>query len=250
MKLLHTPFESFYIFFYTYSSFFIFSNLSFFLLLIVVIIYSLFLVLKFVYCLISFDQFKCLIIELYKLSYNIINEQLPTEGRRYIPIIKYLFFFIFSCNLYGFYPYSVALTSQVCLVFIITLIMFLGMQYISIEIYKTHAFRFFLPPNIPSTLSIFIINVEIISYIFRVISLSVRILANIVAGHLLCKIIGIFVLSLYCDNGNILFLSSILPSIVIIALCFLELFVCFLQAYVFIILCCMYLRDVLTIYLH
>lgn len=248
--MLFTPFESFYIFFYTYSSFFTFSNLSFFLTVIIIIIYLLFFIVRFVYCIIFFDQFKHFIKELYKISYNIINEQLPEEGQRYVPAIKYLFFFICSCNLYGFYPYSVALMSQVCLVFVVAFTMFLGMQYISIEIYKIHSFKFFLPPSIPTLLSIFIVNIEIISYIFRVISLSVRILANIVAGHLLCKIIGMFVLSIYNDNGNILFLASIMPGAIIIVLCFLELFVCFLQAYVFIILCCMYLRDVLTIYLH
>lgn len=248
--MLITPFESFYIFFYTYSGFFTFSNLSLFLVLTIAIIYLLFNTVAFVSDLIKFNPFKYFIKWLYILTYSIINEQLPKEGKRFVPLMNFLFILIICFNLFGFFPYSVALTSQICLVFIISFTMFFAMQYIAIELYKSHAFKFFLPPDIPSILSIFIVNVELITYIFRVISLSVRILANIIAGHLLCTIIGIFVLSIYSDGGNVLFLASVVPGIVIVALCFLELFVCVLQAYVFIILCCMYLRDVLTIYLH
>lgn len=248
--MLYTPFESFYIFFYIHSSYFTFSNLSFFIIITVAIIYTLFYITTFASHFINFDQFKYFTSELYSLTYNIINEQLPKEGKRYMPLMNYLFILIICFNLFGFFPYSVALTSQICLIFVVSFTMFFAMQYIAIELFKAQAFKFFLPPDIPSGLSIFIINVELISYIFRVVSLSVRILANIIAGHLLCTIIGIFVLSIYSDNGNILFLASLIPGVVIVALCFLELFVCILQAYVFIILCCMYLRDVLTIYLH
>lgn len=250
MSILITPFEPFYIFFYTYSSYFTFSNLSFFLVVILMCIYLVFFISKYSNYLLRFNQFKYFAKEIYKATYSIINEQLPREGKRYIPFMQHLFFVICSFNIFGFYPYSVALTSQVCLIFVISLAVFLGLQYIALELYNSMAFRFFLPPDIPSSLSIFIINVELISYIFRVISLSVRILANIIAGHLLCLIIGIFVLSIYSESNNILFLASFIPGLVIVALCFLELFVCFLQAYVFVILCCMYLRDVLTIYLH
>lgn len=245
-----TPFESFLILFYTYSSYFILSNLSVYLIVILLVIYLVLSISKYVSSVISINHFKIFVKRLYQSVYNLISEQLPSEGKRYIPFMEYLFLFIFACNVLGFFPYSVALTSQICLIFTVAFMAFLGMQYIGIELYNSKAFRFFLPPGIPTILSIFIVNVEIISYVFRVISLSVRILANIVAGHLLCKIIGIFAYSIYNDGESLLFAASIIPCVVIIALCFLELFVCFLQAYVFIILCCMYLRDVLTIYLH
>jgi len=250
MHFIATPFEPFFVFFYNYPSYLTFSNLSLFLILVILFMHSIFFVTKYGKCLFAFNQFKYWTKEIYKLSYYIIDEQLPKEGKRYISFLQYLFFTICLFNLLGFYPYSVALTSQACLIFIISLAAFIGMQYIAVELYNSAAMRFFLPSGIPSILSIFIINVELISYVFRVISLSVRILANIIAGHLLCIIIGIFVLAIYSQNDSILFLASIVPGIVIIALCFLELFVCFLQAYVFVILCCMYLRDVLTIYLH
>lgn len=245
-----SPFESFYIVYYIYSSFLIVSNLFIFLILIAYCIYTLFNLLKYTISFYSYNPINYYLKELYKLTYNFVNEQLPIEGKKYVIYMEYLFFIILFSNILGFFPYSVALTSQICFIFVISLTSFLAMQYIAIEIYNLSAFRFFLPPNIPTILSIFIVNVEIISYLFRVISLSVRILANIVAGHLLCKIIGIFVFSIYNESNNIFFIFSILPAMVILILCFLELFVCLLQAYVFVILCCMYLKDVLTIYLH
>jgi len=248
--MYNSPFEPFYILYYFYSSSLVISNLFVFTIVVVIFIYLLFFAIKYISCSNTFNILEYYTKTLYELSYNFINEQLPIEGKRYILYMEYLFFIILFSNVLGFFPYSVALTSQICFIFIISLTSFLGMQYIAGEIYKSTAFRFFLPPGIPTVLSIFIVNVEIISYIFRVISLSVRILANIVAGHLLCKIIGIFVFAIYNDTNNILFILSIIPAAVIFALCFLELFVCFLQAYVFVILCCMYLRDVLTIYLH
>lgn len=245
-----SPFESFYIIYYLYSSFFIVSNLSIFLITIVIYIYILFLILKYTSYFWSFNPFKQYLKRTYELSYNFINEQLPIEGKKYMKYMEYLFFIILFSNILGFFPYSVALTSQISFIFVISLTSFLAMQYIAIERFSATAFRFFLPPGIPTVLSIFIVNIELISYVFRVISLSVRILANIVAGHLLCKIIGIFVYIIYNESANLFFIISIFPAVIIFALCFLELFVCFLQAYVFVILCCMYLRDVLTIYLH
>lgn len=245
-----SPFESFYIIYYLYSSFFIISNLSLFICIIVIYVYILFFILKYTSRFWSFNPLKYYVTQIYELSYSFINEQLPIEGKRYIKYMEYLFFIVLFSNILGFFPYSVALTSQICFIFVISLTSFLGMQYIALERFRLTAFRFFLPPGIPTILSIFIVNIELISYIFRVISLSVRILANIVAGHLLCKIIGIFVYIIYNESVNIFFVISAIPGIIIFALCFLELFVCFLQAYVFVILCCMYLRDVLTIYLH
>lgn len=221
-----------------------------FFMMIVAYIYIFFLVLKYTSNFWSFNPFRQFVKQIYELSYNFINEQLPTEGKRYLKYMEYLFFIILFSNVLGFFPYSVALTSQISFIFVVSLTSFLAMQYIAVERFRSTVFRFFLPPGIPTILSIFIVNIELISYLFRVVSLSVRILANIVAGHLLCKIIGIFVYIIYNESHNILFIVSILPAIIILVLCFLELFVCFLQAYVFVILCCMYMRDVLTVYLH
>lgn len=138
-----SPFESFYILYYLYSSSLVISNLFIFTIVIVMFVYLLFFIIKFISCSQSFSVLKYYTKELYELTYNFINEQLPVEGRRYTLYMEYLFFIILFSNVLGFFPYSVALTSQICFIFIIALSSFLGMQYIALEIYKSTAFRFF-----------------------------------------------------------------------------------------------------------
>ena len=175
-----------------------------------------------------------------------INDNIGKEGIKYMPFVFTLFFFILIGNLIGMLPFSFTWTSHIIVTFAISFFIFLGVT--GIAIYKHGILKFlafFAPAGVPKLMLILLIPIEIISYISRPISLSVRLFANMMAGHTLLKVIGGFVFVL---GANTLLVGGILPVAFLVALTGLEIVIAFLQAYVFAILTCLYIND--AIHLH
>ena len=182
----------------------------------------------------------------YEFIAGIVNDNIGKEGIKYMPFVFTLFFFILIGNLIGMLPFIFTWTSHIIVTFAISFFIFLGVT--GIAIYKHGIIKFlafFAPAGVPKLMLILLIPIEIISYISRPISLSVRLFANMMAGHTLLKVIGGFVFVL---GANTFLIGGILPVAFLVALTGLEIVIAFLQAYVFAILTCLYIND--AIHLH
>ncbi len=182
----------------------------------------------------------------YEFISGMINDNIGKEGIKYMPFVFTLFFFILIGNLIGMLPFSFTWTSHIIVTFAISFFIFLAVTLIAIYKHGILKFlAFFAPPGVPKLMLILLIPIEIISYISRPISLSVRLFANMMAGHTLLKVIGGFVFVL---GANTFLIGGILPVAFLVALTGLEIVIAFLQAYVFAILTCLYIND--AIHLH
>jgi len=177
------------------------------------------------------------------LLYDNINE----EGEKYFPFISVIFNFIILVNLIGLVPYSFTVTSHLIITFTMSLSIFIGVNIICIKQYKSHMLSLFLPANTSFGLALLLVPIEFVSYIFKPISLGVRLFANLMAGHTLLKVIIGFSWSMVLLE-NVISFFHIIPLLVIVILFGLELGVALIQAYVFTILTCIYLND--SINLH
>jgi len=180
-----------------------------------------------------------------ELSYTfiakMINDTAGVKAKPYFPFIFSLFMFILFCNMIGMLPYAFTVTSHIIITFVLAAIIFIGVTIIG---FVKHGFKYlsiFVPSGVPIFLLPLIVIIEIISYLSRPISLSVRLFANMMAGHTMLKVFGGFVISLG-------FLGGWLPLSFSVALTGLEILVSFLQAYVFAILTCIYLNDALNLH--
>jgi F-type H+-transporting ATPase subunit a len=178
-----------------------------------------------------------------ELSYSNIGK----EGKHFISLIFVIFFFILLCNLIGMLPYSFTLTSHLIITFLLSLTIYLGFNLIGIKKHKMNFLKILLPSGANILLVPLLVPIELISYIFRVISLPVRLFANMMSGHTLLKVIAGFAWSMLNIN-NFLFISFIIPLILIVVLIGLEFAVALIQAYVFTILICVYINDVLNLH--
>ncbi len=171
----------------------------------------------------------------YEFIANMLREHVGTEGRRYFPFIFSLFMFILMGNMLGLLPYAFTFTSHIIVTFAMAITVFVGVTLIGIWRHKLHFFSFFVPKGVPIYLIPLLVPIEIISYLARPVSLSLRLFANMMAGHTLLKVFGGFVV--------VLGIFGIAPFLFVVALFGLELIVAGLQAYVFTILTCLYLND-------
>ena len=154
--------------------------------------------------------------------------------------LHYLCLFLF-CNMIGMLPYSFTVTSHIIVTFVLAAIVFIGVTIIGFIKHGIKYLNLFVPKGVPMVLLPLIIIIEIISYLSRPVSLSVRLFANMMAGHTMLKVFGGFVISLGLLGGW-------LPLSFSVALTGLEILVAFLQAYVFAILTCIYLNDALNLH--
>ena len=181
------------------------------------------------------------IVELaYEFIANMLRENVGSEGRQYFPFIFTLFMFILFSNLIGLVPYSFTVTSHIIVTFALAMVVFLGVTIIAVVRHGPKFFTFFVPPGLPMILAPLLVPIEVISYLARPITLSLRLFANMMAGHTMLKVFGGFVVALG--------LFGFAPFVFIIAIYALELIVAVLQAYVFTVLTCLYLND--AIHLH
>ena len=176
----------------------------------------------------------------YEFIANMLRENVGSEGRQYFPFIFTLFMFILFSNLIGLVPYSFTVTSHIIVTFALAMVVFLGVTIIAVVRHGLKFFTFFVPPGLPMILAPLLVPIEVISYLARPITLSLRLFANMMAGHTMLKVFGGFVVALG--------LFGFAPFVFIIAIYALELIVAVLQAYVFTVLTCLYLND--AIHLH
>jgi len=178
---------------------------------------------------------------------NVIYDSLGNKGLKFVPIIFSIFSFIIGCNMLGLIPYSFTVTSHIIFTFSLGMTTFVGINIIGLKQHKLHFFSLFLPPGAPLILAPLLIPIEIISYVFRVVALSVRLFANMMAGHTLLKILAMFAWKML-SIGGIFLIIQLFPLLVIIAITGLELAIAFLQAYVWTTLTCLYLSDALNLH--
>lgn len=178
---------------------------------------------------------------LFEFIGGIVRDNLGNEGRKYFPFVFSIFMIVLMGNLLGMVPYSFTYTSHIIVTGVLALTVFILATMVGIVRHGLHFFSLFLPKGLPLALAPLIVMIEIISYLSRPISLSVRLFANMVAGHTMLKIFAGFSVML----GVVL---GILPLIINVALIGLEVMVAFIQAYVFAILTCIYLKDAIELH--
>ena len=176
----------------------------------------------------------------YTFVSKMISETAGSKAKPYFPFIFSLFMFVLFCNMVGMLPYSFTVTSHIIVTFALATIIFLGVTIIGFVNHGIGYLKLFVPSGVPMLLLPLIVVIEIISYLSRPVSLSVRLFANMMAGHTMLKVFGGFVISLGIIGGW-------LPFSFTVALTGLEILIAFLQAYVFAILTCIYLNDALNL---
>jgi F-type H+-transporting ATPase subunit a len=169
---------------------------------------------------------------------NLITDTVGKEGKKYFSLVFSLFMFILFGNLFGMIPYSFTFTSHIIVTIGLALAVFLFVTILGFVKHGLKFFGFFVIPGLPIYMLPLLIPIEVISYLSRPISLSVRLFANMLAGHTLLKVFAGFV--------SALGFFGILPLVFIVALTGLEILIAFLQAYVFIVLISIYLNDVIN----
>jgi F-type H+-transporting ATPase subunit a len=169
-----------------------------------------------------------------------VRDNVGREGRQYFPFIFTLFMFILAGNLLGMIPYAYTFTSQIIVTFGLAFVVFVGVTIIGLVRHGTNFFTYFFPDGAPLWMAPLLVPIEVISYLSRPVSLSVRLFANMMAGHTMMKVFGGFTVALA--------LFGVAPLAMIVALTAFEILVAFLQAYVFTVLTCIYLHD--AIHLH
>jgi F-type H+-transporting ATPase subunit a len=172
---------------------------------------------------------------------KMISETAGKDARPYFPFILSLFLFVLVANLLGMLPYSFTVTSHIIVTFALAFFIFVGVTLVGFARHGISYLKLFVPSGVPIFLLPLIIVIEVISYLSRPVSLSVRLFANMMAGHTMLKVFGGFVVSLGILGGW-------LPLGFAVALTGLELLVAFIQAYVFAILTCIYLNDALNLH--
>jgi F-type H+-transporting ATPase subunit a len=180
-----------------------------------------------------------------ELSYTFVAKMIAdtagSKARPYFSFIFSLFMFVLFCNMFGMIPYTFTVTSHIIVTFVLASFIFIGVTIIGFIKHGFGYLKLFIPSGVPVVLLPLIVVIEIISYLSRPISLSVRLFANMMAGHTMMKVFGGFVISLGIVGGW-------LPLSFSVALTGLEILVAFLQAYVFAILTCIYLNDALNLH--
>jgi F-type H+-transporting ATPase subunit a len=170
---------------------------------------------------------------------GIVRDNAGQEAMKFFPLIFTLFMFILFCNLFGMVPYSFTVTSHILVTFALAAILFLGVTLIGFIKHGTHFLSLFLPAGTPWWMMPLMILIELVSYLARPVSLSIRLAANMLAGHLLLKIVAGFVM---------IGVLGIFPFAFLLIFTGFEIFIACLQAYIFTLLICIYLNDALHLH--
>jgi len=165
----------------------------------------------------------------------------------FFPLIFSIFFFISFMNLIGLVPYSFTVTSHFIVTLTLSISIFIGINIISIRIHGLEFFSLFLPSGTSTALAFLLVPVELISFIFKPLSLAIRLFCNMMAGHTLLKVFVGFAWTLINFSG-LAFLLHIVPLLILFPLFGLELGVALIQSYVFSLLTCIYLNDAINLH--
>ena len=177
----------------------------------------------------------------YEFVAGMIRDNVGSAGREFFPYIFTLFMFVLFGNLLGLLPYSFTFTSHIVVTAALALTVFIGVTIVGVVNHGFHFLSFFVPKGVPVALMPLMIPIEIISYLSRPVSLSIRLFANMMAGHTMLKVFAGFILTLGLLGGWA-------PLAMDVALIGFEVLVAFLQAYVFTVLTCLYLNDALHLH--
>lgn len=180
----------------------------------------------------------------YTFLADMVRDNAGHDAMRFFPFIFSLFMFIFFANMIGMLPIAFTVTSHIVVTFALAVTVFIGVTLTGFVLHGPRFLKVFVPSGVPIALLPLVVAIEVISYFSRPISHSVRLFANMLAGHIMLKVFAGFVLT-FMAMGAVGFVGMILPLFMIVALTALEFLVAALQAYVFTILTCMYLHDAL-----
>ena len=179
----------------------------------------------------------------YEFVANMLRSTAGSEGMRFFPYVFTIFMFVLLLNMFGLIPFGFTVTSHVIITATLALMVFFTVLGYGLIRHGFHFFNLFVPKGVPIYILPMIVAIEILSFISRPISHSVRLFANMLAGHIALKVFAGFIILLGGALGAIGWVGGVLPFAMIVALTALELLVAFLQAYVFAILTCIYLND-------
>ncbi|MEP3048610.1 MAG: F0F1 ATP synthase subunit A [Roseibium sp.] len=178
----------------------------------------------------------------YEFVAGMLRDAAGSEGMRFFPMVFSLFMFVLVANLFGMFPYFFTVTSHIIVTFALAMLVILTVVFYGFMRHGMGFLKLFVPDGVPAALIPLVTMIEVISFLSRPISLSVRLFANMLAGHITLKVFSGFVVSL-STLGAVGIFGAILPLGMTVALTALEFLVAFLQAYVFTVLTCMYLND-------
>jgi F-type H+-transporting ATPase subunit a len=193
-------------------------------------------------------RIQALVELVYEFVHGMCLDAIGEEGRKFFPLVFTIFSFILLGNLIGLFPYFFAFTSHIAVTLSLALFVFLFSTGVGFYTHGFRFFKFFVPAGVPGWLLPLLVPIEIISYLSRPVSLSVRLFANITAGHVMWEVFAGFMLLLTASLGVVGAVAAIIPLGLNVALVALELLVAGLQAYVFAILTCLYLHD--AVHMH
>ena len=176
----------------------------------------------------------------YEFVAGMVRSAAGESGMRFFPFVFAIFCFVLLANLIGFFPYTFSVTSQIIVTAALALMVFLTVIVIGIKEHGVHFFKLFVPSGVPIYILPLVVAIEIVSFLSRPVSHSVRLFANMLAGHITLNVFGMLL-----GAGAAVKAIAVLPFAMTIGLEALELLVAFLQAYVFAMLTCMYLNDAL-----
>ena len=179
----------------------------------------------------------------YEFVASMVRSTAGSEGMKFFPFVFTIFMFVLTLNLFGLIPYGFTVTSHIIITAALALMVFFTVLSYGLIRHGLHFFNLFVPKGVPIYILPMIIAIEILSFISRPISHSVRLFANMLAGHIALKVFAGFIILLGSALGAIGWAGGVLPFGMIVALTALELLVAFLQAYVFAVLTCIYLND-------
>ena len=178
---------------------------------------------------------------------SMVREQIGSANELYLPFIYSLFFFILIANLTGNIPYSFTITTSIIVSIGFSFTILIAVTILGLSIHKLHFFSYFVPSGCPLALVPLLVLIESVSYLARAFSLGIRLFANMVAGHTLMKILATFLYQMF-NASFIVAILTLIPFTLFLAIMTLELAVSVIQAYVFTILTCSYIKD--SINLH
>ncbi len=188
-------------------------------------------------------RFQSMVEVSYEFVASMIRSNAGPEGMRFFPLVFSLFMFILVSNVIGIIPYTFTVASHIIVTATLALLVFFTVLIYGFYRNGLKFFRIFVPSGIPIYILPLVVAIEIISFLTRPVSHSVRLFANMLAGHITLKVFAGFVALLGTSLGAIGWIGGILPLALTVAMTALELLVAFLQAYVFAILTCIYLND-------
>ena len=187
------------------------------------------------------SRYQMLVESFYDFVASMIRSNIGEKGMVHFPIVFTMFIFVLCCNLTGMIPFCFTVTSHISVTAFLAVVAFIYVNVVAFKTFGLKFFKIFLPAGTPWWMAPLLVLIEVFAYMARPFSLSVRLAANMMAGHTMLKIIAGFVL-----NMNIVL--ALLPLSFIVALTGLEIFVSILQAYIFTVLTCVYLNDALNMH--